>query len=102
MTVKAVKAVTPSKPQTKPNTAVPSPSQATNAAPTATPLKPTATPTSVPMPKPDPNILKMEGEQVKPTDADTRANYTLNEDGSVTVDAGWKYYAIAFESTIKP
>ena len=97
MTVKAVKAVTPSKPQTKPNTAVPSPSQATNATPTATPMKPTATPTSVPMPKPDPNILKMEGDQVKPTDADTRANYTLNEDGSVTVDAGWKYYAIAFE-----
>lgn len=86
MTVKAVKAVTPSKPQTKPNTAVPSPSQATNAAPTATPLKPTATPTSVPTPTPDPNIFKMEGEQVKPTDADTRATYTLNSDGSVTVE----------------
>ena len=42
----------------------------------------------------------MEGDQVKPTDADTRANYTLNEDGSVTVDAGWKYYAIAFESPL--
>ncbi|MDY4875359.1 MAG: family 43 glycosylhydrolase, partial [Eubacterium sp.] len=95
MTVKAVKAVTPSKPQTKPNTAVPS--QATNAAPTATP---TATPTSVPTPTPDPNIFKMEGEQVKPTDADTRATYTLNSDGSVTVKAGWKYYAIAFESPL--
>lgn len=102
VTVKAVKAVTPSKPQTKPNTAVSSssPSQATNAAPTATPLKPTATPTSVPTPTPDPNIFKMEGEQVKPTDADTRATYTLNSDGSVTVEAGWKYYAIAFESPL--
>ena len=102
VTVKAVKAVTPSKPQTKPNTAVPSPSpsQATNATPTATPLKPTATPTSVPTPTPDPNIFKMEGEQVKPTDADTRATYTLNSDGSVTVEAGWKYYAIAFESPL--
>ena len=97
VTVKAVKAVTPSKPQTKPNTAVPSPSQTTNATPTATPLKPTATPTSVPTPTPDPNIFKMEGEQVRPTDADTRATYTLNSDGSVTVEAGWKYYAIAFE-----
>ena len=33
---------------------------------------------------------------MKPTDADTRATYTLNSDGSVTVEAGWKYYAIAF------
>lgn len=100
VTVKAVKAVTPSKPQTKPNTAAPSTPQATNAAPTATPLKPTATPTSVPTPTPDPNIFKMEGDQVKPTDADTRATYTLNSDGSVTVEGGWKYYAIAFESPL--
>ena len=37
---------------------------------------------------------------MKPTDADTRATYTLNSDGSVTVEAGWKYYAIAFESPL--
>lgn len=86
-------------PDNKP-TQVPNDTKATaTAKATATPA-PTAAPSSVPAPTEDPNIFKMEGEQVKPTDADTRATYTLNSDGSVTVEAGWKYYAIAFESPL--
>ncbi len=75
MTVKAVKAVTPSKPQTKPNTAAPSTSQATNAAPTAT-FKTDGYTNKCTDANAGSNILKMEGDQVKPTDADTRAIYT--------------------------
>lgn len=97
----AVKVNTQNKkqPDNKP-TQLPNDTKATaTAKATATPV-PTATPSSVPTPTADPNIFKMEGEQVKPTNADTRANYTLNEDGSVTVEAGWKYYAIAFENPL--
>lgn len=44
-----------------------------------------------------PGNLKLEGEQLKPTEEDDRTagSYTLNADGSVTVVAGWKYYAIS-------
>lgn len=66
----------------------------TNVTPSATP---SATPTeaATPTPAATPEVLKLEGDQLKPTEEETRATYTLNDDGSVTVPAGWKYYAIS-------
>lgn len=56
-----------------------------------------ATPTGAPTPTPasTADVLRLEGDQLKPTEEETRATYTLNDDGSVTVPAGWKYYAIS-------
>lgn len=77
------------------------------ATPTATPANtpvntPDVTPnvTATPTPAPTPQVLKLEGEQLKPTEEDSRANYTLNDDGTVTVQSGWKYYAISLGSPL--
>lgn len=63
------------------------------------PSAPTATPgtsaTKTPAPAATPQVLKLEGDQLKPTDEDSRTTYTLNGDGTVTVPDGWKYYAIS-------
>ena len=44
----------------------------------------------------------MEGDQLKPTDEDTRTDglYTVGDDGKVTVGNSWKYYAISLGSPL--
>lgn len=73
--------------------------------PTATPAdSSTATPTATSTVKPTatPETVKLEGEQLKPTEEDTRTQglYTVQEDGTVVVSGGWKYYALAFNEQL--
>ena len=81
-------------PTTVPSSVPDSTPEATaTAAPTATAAAKT------PAPMATPEILKLEGEQLKPADVTGGlpfpANGTLNADGTVTVAAGWNYYAIS-------
>lgn len=90
--------VTPSK---KPDV---TPEATPDTTPTIMPdVTPSAKPGDTPEPpaetkKPTTEVLVLQGEQLKPTTEDDRTNgqYTLNDDGTVEVKAGWKYYALAF------
>lgn len=107
VTVKAKKG-TPT--QTPGTSAVPTgtvaptnPAVPTNSAQPTDSSKPSGTPeptkpaeSTPPTQTPDPSKLELTGDQVKPTTEDDRTTYTLNDDGTVTVPGGWKYYAIAF------
>lgn len=68
-------------------------------APAVTPTPTTeasATPGSTETPAPS-DQLTLTGDQLQPTTEDSRTDgfYTVNEDGSVSVTGGWKYYAIS-------
>lgn len=75
-------------------TPTPNPDNTASAVPTDVPS--TNAPTATPQPTGE--VLILQGEQLKPTTEDERTNgqYTLNDDGTVEVKAGWKYYALAF------
>ena len=77
------------------------PGAATTATPGGTATEePKATPTATPASSA--KELKLEGDQLKPTDEDTRTNglYTVGDDGTVTVENSWKYYAISLGSPL--
>ena len=97
--VKVMKADNSKKTDTKAPTGTPKNTPVVTATATAT-----ATPgaTTTPTATPTPQGLKLEGEQLKPADdiAPFQATYTLNEDGSITVPDGWKYYAISLGKTL--
>lgn len=42
----------------------------------------------------------MTGDKLKPSDKDGNASGTLKDDGSVDLESGWRYYAIAFDHPV--